>query len=166
VFFTFANKKIDSMRRNDKEIKDPEVIREIFINASVCRLGLPTDGLPYIVPVNFAWAKGIIYFHSAAKGRKMTLLQKHPRISFEMELSGEIIRDPEACNWTTKYRSLMGTATPSIITDAEEKKKAMDLIMKKYGATIDLNYKKSVFSRIVIVALKVESVSAKQGGDW
>jgi nitroimidazol reductase NimA-like FMN-containing flavoprotein (pyridoxamine 5'-phosphate oxidase superfamily) len=154
------------MRRNDKEIKDPEIIREILLKSSVCRLGIPTDGLPYIVPVNFAWADGVIYFHSAAKGRKMVLLQTHPHVSFEMELSGEIIRDPEACNWTTKYRSLMGTATATIITDTEEKKKAMDLIMKKYGAKIDLKYKESVFSRMVIVALKVESVSAKQSGDW
>ena len=42
----------------------------------------------------------------------------------------------------------------------------MDLIMKKYGATIDLNYTTATLSRMVIVALKVNLVTAKQSGEW
>ena len=154
------------MRRHDKKIKDPEILEEILLKSEVCRLGLTDKEMAYIVPVNFAYDDGMIYFHSAPVGRKMRLLRENPQISFEMELSAEIIRNPVACNWTTRYRSLTGTATASILTDTKSKKRGMDLIMRKYGAAIDLNYDAKTFSRMVIVALKVESVTGKQSGDW
>ena len=154
------------MRRHDKEIKDPEILEEILLKSEVCRLGLTDKGMAYIVPVNFAYQDGIIYFHSAPSGRKMRLLKEKSQISFEMELSAEIIRDPVACNWTTKYHSLTGTATASILTDTKSKKRGMDLIMRKYGAAIDLHYDAKTLSRMVMVALTVESVTGKQSGDW
>ena len=154
------------MRRHDKEIKDPKILEEILLKSEVCRLGLMDKGMAYIVPVNFAYNDGIIYFHSAPVGRKMRLLKDNPQISFEMELSAQIVHDPIACNWTTKYRSLTGTATASILTDTESKKRAMDLIMKKYGAAIDLHYDAKALSRMVMVALQIGSVTGKQSGDW
>ncbi len=152
------------MRRHDKEIKDPEVLEEILLKSEVCRLGLTDKGMAYIVPVNFAYDDGMIYFHSAPVGRKMRLLRENPQISFEMELSAEIIRNPVACSWTTKYRSLTGTATASILNGTESKKHGMDLIMKKYGASGKFDYDEKTFSRMVVVALKVESVTGKQSG--
>ena len=57
------------MRRNKKEIKDPEIINELLETPQVGRLGtLDSDGYPMIKPLNFVYADGKIYFHTALSG--------------------------------------------------------------------------------------------------
>ncbi|HEX2975850.1 MAG TPA: pyridoxamine 5'-phosphate oxidase family protein [Bacteroidales bacterium] len=134
--------------------------------SEICRLGLVDDGEAYIVPVNYAYEDGHIYIHSAPHGRKIDLLRKNNKVSFEIEHSYEIIKDDVPCRWTAKYRSVMGKGTISIESDLASKKNALDKIMKKYDAGINLVYDESSLSRIVILKLKILSVTGKQSGDW
>jgi len=46
-----------TMRRVDREIKDPNAIRAIMAEAPVCRIGLSDDGMPYVVPMSFGLAR-------------------------------------------------------------------------------------------------------------
>jgi uncharacterized protein len=154
------------MRRLDKEITDREVMAEILRSSDICRLGLVDNNEAYIVPVNYAWSDGIIYIHSAHAGRKMELLRQDSRVSFEIEFHHEIIKSNIPCGWTAKYRSVMGRGTITIDNDISSKKKGLDLIMQKYGATMELNYDEGSFSRMTMLRLKIESVTGKQSGDW
>jgi nitroimidazol reductase NimA-like FMN-containing flavoprotein (pyridoxamine 5'-phosphate oxidase superfamily) len=154
------------MRRLDKEITNQDVLSEILNKSEICRLGFVDNGEAYIVPVNFAYADGVIYIHSAHEGRKMDLLKKNNRVTFEMEYFHEIVTGPKACNWTTRYRSVMGKGSICINNDIEVKKKGLDLIMRKYGAEIDLVYDEKILSRMTILILTIQSVTGKQSGDW
>ena len=154
------------MRRHDKQITDPEIINQILQHSVLCRLGLVDNGEAYIVPVNYAYADGIIYIHSAHAGRKMDIIRQNNRISFEMELHHEIIKGPVACGWTEKYRSVMGRGTITIAGDDTSKKHGLDLIMRKYGADFDLVYDEKVLARMTVLELKIETVTGKQSGDW
>ncbi|HJV78440.1 MAG TPA: pyridoxamine 5'-phosphate oxidase family protein [Paludibacter sp.] len=154
------------MRRLDKKITDEKVIDEILLRSDICRLGLIDNGEAYIVPVNYAYKNNVIYIHSAHAGRKMELLKQNNRVSFEIEFHQEIVKSDIACAWTTKYRSVMGKGTITIENDAAAKKTGMDLIMRKYGVDIELNYKESVLERMTILMLKIESITGKQSGDW
>ncbi|MBI4006989.1 MAG: pyridoxamine 5'-phosphate oxidase family protein, partial [Planctomycetes bacterium] len=60
------------LRRQDKEITDKAEIEEILALAKVGRLGTCLDSIPYIIPVNFVYDGGKIFFHSAHEGRKVT----------------------------------------------------------------------------------------------
>jgi nitroimidazol reductase NimA-like FMN-containing flavoprotein (pyridoxamine 5'-phosphate oxidase superfamily) len=53
------------MRRAGKEITDRAGIDGILRDARVCRIGLPDEGRPYVVPVCFGYRDGALYFHSA-----------------------------------------------------------------------------------------------------
>ena len=44
------------MRRQDREIKDPEKILSIIAACPYCHLGFSDQGKPYVVPVNFGYA--------------------------------------------------------------------------------------------------------------
>lgn len=154
------------MRRHDKEIKDQAIIRDILENSRICRLGLVENGEAYIVPVNYAYSDGLIYIHSAPHGRKMDILRKNNNASFEIEYSEEIIENEIPCEWSAKYRSLMGTGTITIETDHEAKKKGLGIIMKKYGAEDNLGFSDSSISRMVLLVMKVLTVTGKQSGDW
>lgn len=154
------------MRRSDKEITDRKIIEEILETSDICRLGMVDGKEAYIVPVNYAYENGIIYIHSASQGRKMNLLQQNGNVTFEIEYASEILRDKVPCKWTTKYRSVMGRGRITIQRDQASKKKGLDLIMKKYGANMPLRYNKRDLDAMVLLRLKIESVSGKQAGDW
>jgi len=152
------------MRRADKQITDIEVLNEILDKSHLCRLGFVDNGEAYIVPVNFAHSGGIIYIHSAPKGRKIEIIKSCKRVNFEMELDYSIIESEIPCGWTEKYRSLMGRGIIEIETDISSKKAGLDLIMRKYGAAMELSYDENILSRMVILKLTIESVTGKQSG--
>ncbi len=154
------------MRRHDKQITDELIIQQILEKSDLCRLGFVENGEAYIVPVNYAYADGIIYIHSAHNGRKMDIIRQNNRVSFEMELHHEIIKSTIACGWTEKYRSVMGRGTITIAGDNTSKKHGLDLIMRKYGADFELVYDEKILARMTILKLQIESVTGKQSGDW
>lgn len=155
------------MRRKDKEITDSSVIESILETSEICRLGLVDNGEAYIVPVNFAHFGGAIYIHSAMQGRKLEILRKNNKVSFEMESHCSILKGSQPCEWTTNYRSVMGKGTVEIEVGSNEKKQGLDLIMKKYGWNAgELTYDDALLARVCILKLNIESISGKQSGDW
>jgi nitroimidazol reductase NimA-like FMN-containing flavoprotein (pyridoxamine 5'-phosphate oxidase superfamily) len=154
------------MRRSDKEIADSNIVQDVLVNSQICRLGLVDKGEAYIVPVNYAFKDGYIYVHSAAEGRKIELLKKNPTVTFEVEYSSEIVKGEVPCKWGTKYRSIMGRGTVVIHDDIESKRNGLDLIMKKYGGEVSPQYDESGLAKVVLLKIKVESLSAKQSGNW
>lgn len=154
------------MRKKEKEIKDNSLIKEILEKSEICRLGMVDNDEAYIVPVNYGYEDGVIYIHSAPEGRKIELIKRNNRVSFEIEYSGEVIKSEIPCRWTTRYRSVMGTGTIVIENDTESKKKRLDVIMHKYGAGPDLIYNDADLLKMVILKLKIESISGKQSGVW
>jgi nitroimidazol reductase NimA-like FMN-containing flavoprotein (pyridoxamine 5'-phosphate oxidase superfamily) len=154
------------MRRLDKQITDPELLNTILEKSAICRLGLVENAEAYIVPVNYAYSDGVIYIHSAHEGRKMSIIRTNSRVSFEMELMHEIVESQIPCGWTAKYRSVMGKGTITIDDNPASKKQGLDLIMRKYGATMELNYDEKALSRMTILKLEIETITGKQSGDW
>ena len=59
------------MRRSDREISEIHAIEKILAEASVCRLAMVDNGEPYILPLNYGYRDGTLYFHGAAHGRKV-----------------------------------------------------------------------------------------------
>jgi nitroimidazol reductase NimA-like FMN-containing flavoprotein (pyridoxamine 5'-phosphate oxidase superfamily) len=154
------------MRRFDKEIINPAIIEEILHRSELCRIGLVDGDEAYIVPLNYGYADGFLYFHSAPKGRKIDLVRKCKHVSFEITFMSEILAGEKPCNWTTRYRSVMGTGTIEILDDRESKISGLDIIMKKYGAEGEMEYDEALLARMVILKLHVSAINAKQSGLW
>jgi hypothetical protein len=154
------------MRRNDKEITDQRIINDIFATAEVCRIAMVDNGEPYVVPLNFGYLDSALYVHSAAAGRKIDILKRGGRVCFEIESAAEITRHPEPCHWGARARSLIGYGRVEIITDLEEKKRGLDIIMAHYGKTDPNVYDGKQLSAVVILRIWIESVTCKQLGKW
>jgi uncharacterized protein len=154
------------MRRNDKEITDRQIIEEILSRSEICRIAMVDGNRPYIVPVNYGYSNGAIYIHGANQGKKIDLLKMNNRVCFEIEQKSEIVKSETSCGWTTRYRSLIGTGTIEFITDSEQKKKGLDIIMAQYGKTQNNQYNDLQVEIIVILKLNIEQITAKQSGDW
>lgn len=157
----------NAMRRDDREIKDREEIIEVLRKSDVCRLALNgDDGYPYIVPLNYGIkVKGdklMLFFHSALDGKKVDLMKKDNRASFEVDLEHELDYSKEKGYCTFKYQSVVGKGKIRIL-DEEEKEAALDRLMQQYhGETA--YYNKAAIPRTMVYALEVEEITGKNKG--
>lgn len=75
------------MRRSERQITDPEIIKAMLDICPIGTLGIKDEPYPYEVPLNFGYRweeKLTIYLHMASEGYKMNLLKKDPYVVCNM----------------------------------------------------------------------------------
>lgn len=150
------------MRRKDKAIIDRGELEEIIDKAAVCRIAYVRGGVPYIVPVNFGYEDNCLYFHSATEGHKIDSLKINNQVCFEMETDVELIEASVACQWTTKYRSVIGHGRVAFIKEIEAKRKALAIITRHYRCGQD--YSAAGLEKVIVVKLEIDTLTGKKSG--
>lgn len=122
------------MRQSKKEIKDRDVIIRLLEKCHVGRLGTNgLDGYPMVKPLNFAYADGRIYFHSAHEGEKIEDIKRDNRVCFEADLPVALVKAAEnPCGAEYLYRSAIIKGRAVIVEDDTERLKGLKLLMDKY----------------------------------
>ena len=107
------------MRRADYEMTEEQEIERLLetVGHGFMRVNRP-DGWPGVVPLNFVYADGRIYFHGALEGEKMEGLRKDDRVTFtvveEFSVVPSYFRDPRfACVSAPETRSVAAVLMPS-----------------------------------------------------
>jgi nitroimidazol reductase NimA-like FMN-containing flavoprotein (pyridoxamine 5'-phosphate oxidase superfamily) len=149
------------MRRHEREIREETEIHEILEKALVCRLGLNDGRYPYVVPMNYGYRNGCMYFHCAREGRKIDILKKNDRVCIEVDIDSRVVRGETPCRWTAKYRSVIGFGRARIIDDEREKKYGLDVIMAHYGGQGG-EYDEKSLQRTCVIEVVIESMTGKQ----
>ena len=149
------------MRRHEREIREETEIHEILEKALVCRLGLYDGRYPYVVPLNYGFRDGRLYFHSAREGRKIEILKNNDRVCIEVDIDSRIVRSDAPCRWAAKYRSVIGFGRARIVDDEAEKRAALDVIMAHYGGQGG-EYDEKSLQRICVIEVVIENMTGKQ----
>lgn len=123
------------MRRKDRMVTEIEAKLDIIRGCRICRLGLLDEEGIYVVPMNFGFSyeNGVLklYFHCAPEGRKMDAIKRHPQVGFEMDGEGKLIPGEKACAYGYQFQSIIGSGTAALVTEPEEKKKALQYLMQQ-----------------------------------
>ena len=151
------------MRRKEKEILDREEIESIIKKADVCRLGLSDNNIPYIVPLNFGYKENCLYFHTAKVGKKMDMIKTNNMVCFELDIDHEVVRAENPCDWNMKFQSVIGYGKAFVLTDAEEKRRALDVIIEHYSGQTD-EYAEKLVDRLAVIKVEIESMTGKKSG--
>ena len=149
------------MNRKDMEITDIEEIEGIINKANVIRMAVCENNRPYIIPLNFGYKDNCIYIHSSKKGKKIDILKKNNNISFEVDIDTVLIQSEKACDFSMKYKSVVGFGKAYFISDLKEKKQALDIIMSHYHKG-DFDYSSEQIEKICIIKLNIESMIGKK----
>ena len=152
------------MRKKDKEIKDENTIKSIIKRATVCRIGLSENNVPYIVPLNFGYKDDCLYFHSAREGKKIDMIRSNNDVCFEIDIDHEIVKRENACDWSMKYYSIIGFGKAFLVEGFEEKRKALDIIMEHYSGKSSFEYPEDTVNNAAIIKVKIESMTGKKSG--
>jgi uncharacterized protein len=154
------------MRKANLEIKDKAILEDILTRSKICRLAMIDNGLPYILPFNYGFHENCIYIHSAPVGKKIDLLRENPLVCFEVEQQADIIEDEVACKWSTLYQSVVGYGNVEIISDFEEKRRGLEIIMTKHGFKGKMEFDRKEVEFIVILKLSISTMTGKQSSNW
>ncbi len=180
------------MRRKEREITNPEEIKDVLNKSFALHLGINDDGHIYLVPVNFGYKvekvafnatgkavettldvtsasrtrpdceKYTFYFHGAKAGRKFNLLKNGALVGFECEADFSLMKGEKACDYSAFYASVIGEGKVSLIEDKNEKKSALNLIMKKACGKDDWDYPAAMLSAVAVFKLDVSEFSCKK----
>jgi nitroimidazol reductase NimA-like FMN-containing flavoprotein (pyridoxamine 5'-phosphate oxidase superfamily) len=156
---------MESMRKHRQEIKDRGILEQILSNQVICRLAMLDGKRPYIVPVNYGYRQGCLYIHSAPEGKKIDLLRQDPGVCFEVEEPVEIIKGDRACNWSTRYRSVVGYGSVEILSDEISKRQGLEVLMAQHGAPGLKEFDTAYLKRMVILKLRITSLSGKKSSN-
>jgi nitroimidazol reductase NimA-like FMN-containing flavoprotein (pyridoxamine 5'-phosphate oxidase superfamily) len=115
-------------------ITDREEMEGLLQEALVgCLATVGPDGSPYITPLNFVFYQGKIYFHCAFKGRKMDNIRANPRVCFEVHELIEIVQSQRACDFDTRYRSVLVFGRARSLPDVDRKVAVLTALAEKYA---------------------------------
>lgn len=148
------------MRNKDQEITDRGAIDGIIAHAQVVRLGLADGDQPYVVPMCFGYDGTSLYLHCASEGMKLDILKKNPKICFEIESDVALETGKAACDWGMTYRSVIGFGTATFLSDIEEKKAALNIIVKQYSDQ-PLALPDKAVEKTTVLRIDIESITGK-----
>ena len=154
------------MRKSRQEISDRIMLEEILGRQIICRLAMVDQGRPYIIPVNYGYREGCLYVHSAPEGKKIDLLLQNPELCFEVEDLMEIMKGEKACDWSTRYRSVVGYGSAEILSDEKSKQEGLEVIMAQHGAPELKEFNPGNMSRMVILKIKITSMTGKRSSHF
>ncbi|MFP3951036.1 MAG: pyridoxamine 5'-phosphate oxidase family protein [Candidatus Bathyarchaeia archaeon] len=147
----------------DKEIESMAVIEEILMEQEIGRLGTCHGSRPYVVPLNYGYRDGKIFFHSFKEGKKMRNLTLNPEVCFEVDI-GQIIESEKPCDFSYRYRSVIAYGHAKVIKDEWEKLRALTIIVEKYspgkGRRLDMSTIRS-YPNLVVVEIDIKEMTGK-----
>lgn len=153
------------MRRRDRRVIDTERIKQILESCSVCRIALRDEEGLYIVPLNFGYEYSgsalTLYFHSAKDGRKIRAIAADSSVAFELDSMGDIARGASLCSFSCNFVSITGAGNASIVTDTEEKRHALSLIVK-HTAGVDAQFNEEQANTVAVIRLDAIEFSTKE----
>lgn len=159
------------MRMAARICRDEQKINSFLTKTQTGYLGLSVEDMPYVVPLNYVWYEGNIYFHGAAMGRKMDMLQRNENAAFVLSESFGTMADPTPAHTDTAYFSVMLFGKVEMVNDLTEATSAMQQLLDKYvphyyqtplSANHLERYQSSLGSKTAVLKLVPSEITAKE----
>ncbi len=151
-----------TLRREDREITDKTLVEKILRRAEVGRLGLAVDNLPYVVPLNYVYHNGAIYFHCADEGRKLDMLKANPQVCFEVDEHYGTIHSNKPEPHSTHYASVIVFGRARLLDDTAQKFDTLQALLDKYAPGRHYRPMRPAEAKgITVVEINIETMTGK-----
>lgn len=155
------------IRRKDRAVTDINEITKSIDAAKILHLGLIDKGFPYIVPLHYGYAYNaandtfVFYMHGAKVGHKIGLIKENGNACIELDTDIEL--DPAGdipCQYGSFYSSVIGQGKATIVENLEEKKYALNLLMKyQIGRTFE--FTNQMADAVAVIKVDITEYTAK-----
>ncbi len=154
----FNNK---SIRRQDRLLEEHLAIALLQSSEYGILSMVDSNGNPYGLPINYIWnGQQSIYLHCAPEGRKLNCISFNNKVSFCIVGKTNVMPD----KFSTEYESIVLVCTANIGLSADERMKALLLLIDKYSPEFmekGMKYAEGSFGRTEIIRLDIIEWSGK-----
>lgn len=154
------------MRKSNQEIFDPAIIEDILQQGNICRVAFYDHDIPYLLPFNYGYHQGKMFIHAAPEGKKIDLIKQNYRVAFEITPNYQIIKNKDACKWSTYYRSVIGKGMVEILDNKDEKVFGLNIIMQQHGWEGGATYNEASLKSMMILCIHIIEITGKQSSNW
>lgn len=153
------------------ESTDREKINRFLENEKTGYLGLADGEMPYVIPLNYVWMDGSVYFHGAAQGRKISIMEENSNACFTVSADLGTLTNPVPAKTDTSYMSVMIFGKAEMVTSLDEAVMAMQKMLDKYvpgyydtklSMTHVEKYRSSLGSHTAVYKIKSAELTAKE----
>ncbi len=141
-----------------------EEIDQIINGSIVCHIGLiDKEGLPYVLPFNFAYTKGRLFIHSSPEGKKIEAWKINPKVcvAFSTDYQMRIQNEKVACSYSMRYRSVLVHGEIVDIPNYDDKIEVLNFVMDKYAQKVDFTYSKPSVENVKVMEVKINRVEGR-----
>lgn len=111
---------------------DRETIDAILDEGFICHVGFVADGQPYVIPTGYARVGDELYIHGSAASRMLRELSKGVDVCVTVTLLDGLVLARSAFHHSMNYRSVVILGTAELVTDADEKNKALEALTEHF----------------------------------
>jgi uncharacterized protein len=148
------------IRRRDRALSEGEA-REILARAEDGVLAtVGADGWPYAVPLNHVLAGDVLYMHCASEGHKLENIANEQRVSYCAVDSATVL----PAKLSTLYESAIVFGRATLVTDAAEKQRALELLGQRFCADFPSEVEDAIRKdgpRASILRIQIERITGK-----
>jgi nitroimidazol reductase NimA-like FMN-containing flavoprotein (pyridoxamine 5'-phosphate oxidase superfamily) len=116
------------VRRKDREIADPNEMRQVLKTTKYVTVALCMNNEPYLVSLTHGYdaQRNCLFFHCADEGKKLVYAQANPHVWGQAMLDFGVT---DECDYA--YTSVHFQGTLCLITDPAEKRHALETLVRQ-----------------------------------
>lgn len=148
--------------RRKKQLLSEDKTLEILNRSTSGVLGLHGDnGYPYTIPLNHVYEDGKLFIHCAKEGHLVDSIKKDNKVSFTIIDQDQIVKE----EITSYYRSVIIFGRARIVTESNEKKNILKLIIDKYSTEFSKNERlkriEADAERTCLIEIQIDHMTGK-----
>ena len=150
------------VRRKDREITDPDELRQVLKTTSYVTVALCMEDEPYLVSLSHGYdeAKNCLYFHCAPEGKKLVYLKANNKVWGQSVLDFGVT---EECDYA--YTSVHFSGRMFLVEDLLEKQHAIELLVRQVSLKPEeklVKIKPEKLEKTTIGRINIEYISGKK----
>lgn len=151
-------------RRHDRGHYDHPTVHALLDSAALCHVAYVIEGRPFCTPTLF-WREGAtLYWHGSSASRMLRNLAEGEPACLTVTHFDSIVLARCGFNHSADYRSVMAFGTARLVSDAEEKRRALVMMVDRFfpGRTAGLRQSSDQEIKATsVISMEIERASAK-----
>jgi len=151
------------VRRKDREITDPEELRQVLKATQYVTVALCMDNEPYLVSLSHGYdeAKNCIYFHCAPEGKKLVYQKANNKVWGQAVLDFGVT---DECDYV--YTSVHFCGKMHLISDLSEKQHGIEVLVRQLSLNPEAKLAKikpEKLEKTTIGRIDIDYMTGKKG---
>jgi len=153
------------VRRKDREITEPDVLKQVLKATKYLTVALCMNNEPYLVSLSHGYdeLRNCLYFHCADEGKKLVYLKANSKVWGQAVLDYGVT---DECDYA--YTSVHFKGTVSLIEDLREKQHAMEVMVRQLSENPEeklAKIKPEKLAKTTMGRIDIDYVSGKKHQD-